>query len=162
MEERNPRPWNSQRWPCSRALPGGERGLLQTTEQISVQQCRAQDAGVPSSHQEPGQQQRSRGGAGAWGWAVAPFKPYHTGSALFTWAASFEKEREYTDQKFLCHHNLNIITYHYDDEGVLVAQWCPTPHDPMEPPRLLYPWNSPGKRTLILEWVAMPSSRGSS
>ena len=64
--------------------------------------------------------------------------------------------------KFLCHRNLNTITYHYDDEGVLVARWCPTPRDPMGPPSLLYPWNSPGKRTPVLEWVAMPSSRGSS
>ena len=39
---------------------------------------------------------------------------------------------------------------------VLAAQLCPTPR---ETSRLLCPWNSPGK---ILEWVAMPSFRGSS
>jgi len=31
----------------------------------------------------------------------------------------------------------------------------------LEPTRLLCPWNSPGKK-IILEWAAMPLSRGAS
>ena len=44
----------------------------------------------------------------------------------------------------------------------LVAQLCLTPCDPMgsmQPARLLCPWDSQAR---TLEWVAMPSSRGSS
>ena len=116
---------------------------------------RAQGAGVPSSHQEPGQRPHSRGGAGALFRSI-------TQAALSLPGELCLRRKGNTLTKFLCHHNLNTITYHYDDEGVLVARWCPTPRDPMGPPSLLYPWNSPGKRTPILEWVAMPSSRGSS
>ena len=41
-----------------------------------------------------------------------------------------------------------------------VVQWCPTlqPHGP-QPARLLWPWDSQAR---ILEWGAVPSSRGSS
>lgn len=35
-------------------------------------------------------------------------------------------------------------------------QSCPTLYDPMEPPRLLCPYSR------LLEWIAMPSARGSS
>ena len=44
----------------------------------------------------------------------------------------------------------------------VVAQSCPTLCDPMDrsPSRLLCPWGFSRQR--ILEWVAMPSSRGSS
>ena len=44
----------------------------------------------------------------------------------------------------------------------LVTKSCLTlwPHE-LWPIRLLSPWNSPGKNWGILEWVALPSSRGS-
>ena len=44
----------------------------------------------------------------------------------------------------------------------VVAQSCPTLCDPMDrsPSRLLWPWGFSRQR--ILEWVAIPSSRGSS
>ena len=43
---------------------------------------------------------------------------------------------------------------------VLVTQLCPTICDPMDPARLLCPWNSPGKNSL--EWVAITFSSESS
>ena len=43
--------------------------------------------------------------------------------------------------------NSEAILRSYSLNEVLVAQLCPTLCDPMEPARLLCPWNFPGKST---------------
>ena len=56
---------------------------------------------------------------------------------------------------FPCHIALSIVCVHA--KSFLSCLTLCNPRDPMEPTRLLCPWNYPGR---ILERVAMPSSRG--
>ena len=44
---------------------------------------------------------------------------------------------------------LNIIKAIYDKKESEIAQLCPTLCNPMEPARLLHPWDFPGKNTEV-------------